>query len=850
MSKIVIIILLTLGIIQTPTKATAAKLPFSTNSTHLTIWNGSDYIPFFIKGVNLGVAIPGTYPGEMAASRDDYARWFTMIQEAGFNCIRLYTLHFPRFYEVLDSFNLAHPASPLYYMQGVWLEEEYPGYSNDLYFLSAAFRTETEENIDCVFGNRTIPARAGKAHGNYTVNTSRWCMSFLIGREVYGEEVLATNEKNPNLTSFTGKHFSIAQASPTEAWFTGMLDYAVDYMRSRYKTERPVANSSWPTLDPIKHTEEVNRTEDTASVDLSKIHIIDAPAGYFISYHAYPYYPDFVGAQTSYQAFADDYGPNSYLGYLNDLKSHYSSAPLIIGEYGVPSSWAIAHYTSSGMNHGGFDEYNQGLTNIRLLESIRSSGCGGGIQFSWIDEWFKKTWITDPIDYLPESRILYHNVAAAEQNFGLLSYEKTIQQDTLLPWNSNNDVQFMTAKVDYSFFHLDIGLKKPMALPGEMWIAIDTYSSKLGESKLPTGENIPSRSEFALHITNYSAQLYVTQAYDIFGIWHRFSEPTQLYRSIPTDGAPWNIVRVRNNSSYSEVQYIGNMKVNTSNQPAVSNDAVTLSDSIIHLRIPWFYLNSVAPNQRFVYNDNRATPQKEDTLSDGFLPSIYYKQHWYSPTKRFAWDPWVRVPETKIMERKKTSYYVMQDQLPLFNTPAIAVRDSFNFSGPSFPVTVQASDGLLKNDFDLDGTFKACLMTSYPINGSFYLRNDGSFTYNPQSGFIGYDSLTYCVFDGLSLSQSNTIVLHVGKNDNSGEITLETTEELQLLPNPATTFVSIETKDQMELISIFTADGKRLQRFTSTGMSYKLDVSKFNKGIYMVVVKTHQGLRSGRLLVQ
>jgi hypothetical protein len=27
------------------------------------------------------------------------------------------------------------------------------------------------------------------------------------------------------------------------------------------------------------------------------------PGGFFISYHAYPYYPDFVSQQTSYQIF-------------------------------------------------------------------------------------------------------------------------------------------------------------------------------------------------------------------------------------------------------------------------------------------------------------------------------------------------------------------------------------------------------------------------------------------------------------------------------------------------------------------------------------------------------------------
>jgi hypothetical protein len=42
---------------------------------------------------------------------------------------------------------------------------------------------------------------------------------------------------------------------------------------------------------------------------------------------------------------------------------------LLIAEYGVPSSWGIAHYTSSGMNHGGFDELQQGEIDLRLLRN-------------------------------------------------------------------------------------------------------------------------------------------------------------------------------------------------------------------------------------------------------------------------------------------------------------------------------------------------------------------------------------------------------------------------------------------------------------------------------------------------
>ncbi len=102
------------------------------------------------------------------------------------------------------------------------------------------------------------------------------------------------------------------------------------------------------------------------------------------------------------------------MGYLNALKQHYNKVPLIIAEFGASSAWGVAHYAQNGIHHGGADEQEQGRHNIRLLRNILTAGCGGGIQFALMDEWFKRTWITDPLDNDVERRVLWHNVTAAE----------------------------------------------------------------------------------------------------------------------------------------------------------------------------------------------------------------------------------------------------------------------------------------------------------------------------------------------------------------------------------------------------------------------------------------------------
>ena len=165
---------------------------------------------------------------------------------------------------------------------------------------------------------------------------------------------------------------------------------------------------------------------------------------------------------------------------------------------------------------------------MRILKTIQNTNCGGGIHFAWIDEWFKRTWITDPLDYDNQSRVLWHNITSAEQNYGLVSFHKTNTLQTVAQFDvAPNDISKLKAAGNETFLELELDLKQPLAVADELWIALDTYADNLGESILPNNALCPFRSEFALQITNYSAKLYVTEAYDTYGIWHKTSTPTQ-----------------------------------------------------------------------------------------------------------------------------------------------------------------------------------------------------------------------------------------------------------------------------------------------------------------------------------
>ncbi len=808
---------------------TDTAYPFTTDSVHLKIWNKSEYIPFFVKGCNLGIAVPGTFPGELAATRTQYSNWFSLIKEAGFNSIRLYTLHFPRFYEVLDSFNLANSSNPLYFFQGVWLEEELPNYNQDLYFLDSAFKKEIEDNVNCVHGNATIPQRFGKAYGSYTANVSKWNMGYIIGRETFPEEVIKTNLDHANDTVYNGIRFSV-QGKAAEVFVTKKLDYLVEFEHNNYNTQRPVSYSSWPTLDPITHPTELYRYEDTASIDLSLVDYHLAPAGCFASFHAYPYYPDFVSDDPGYQTFFDSYGPNSYLGYLTDLKNHYHNMPLIIAETGVPSSWGIAHYSTSGMHHGGANQKQQGQTMIRLLHNVKDANCAGAMDFAFIDEWFKSTWITAPLDYDINRRVFWHNVMSPEQNYGLIGFKKNNVLQNWASYPPNQAIANMKAAADYDYFNLDIALGERILNPDDIWIAFDTYRADLGESILPSGDTVQNRAEFALHINNYSAELYVTQAYDIFGIWANNSPPAQLYHSVASDGAPWQIERWKTNNAVSLLVYVGNLKVRNQYLPAASDDAVTIYDDSLKIRIPWTLLHFTDPSTMTVFNDKRATPAPEDTISDGIQVTAFYHNQKFAAPNRFTWASWNDANDA--VEYKKDSYYIVKSGLSSFNNPALPISDNY-LGVDSFPFAVAANNGLLKNDFDMDGSNFQSLLIGNAQHGNVILNFDGSFSYTANAGYVGQDYFEYCLFDGLSLSKTAFVCLDVDNSIGIKDLN-QRVVEVTIFPNPAKDILNLRCLNELSNISLFSGEGKWIKNFEQRGRELSLDVSELNNGIYFL----------------
>ncbi|MGD2067389.1 MAG: tetratricopeptide repeat protein, partial [Gemmatimonadota bacterium] len=401
------------------------------------------WAPFFVKGVNLGAALPGRHPSQFPDSAT-YARWLGQMGEMEANVVRTYTIHPPHFYQALQDYNARHPDHPLWLVHGVWTElPEDDDYLGEAF--EGRFFTEMHRVVDLLHGRADVLPRPGHASGHYTADVSDRVLAYVIGREWEPFSVLAFDSLHPDLRGWDGRYVRVAGGNAMDAWLGKAVEEIVAYETETYREQRPVAYTNWPTLDPLRHPSETTVDEEVAMREALGETVDQRPreydndvigldpslaeptgsfrAGLFASYHAYPYYPDFMILQDEYRRAASPFGPSSYFGYLRDLKAHHDDMPLLVAEYGVPASLGVAHLQPQGWHHGGLTEEAMARVDQRLTLELAAANTAGGIVFAWIDEWFKKNWLVIDFELPPDRNRLWYNRLDAEQHYGMLAME-------------------------------------------------------------------------------------------------------------------------------------------------------------------------------------------------------------------------------------------------------------------------------------------------------------------------------------------------------------------------------------------------------------------------------------------
>ncbi|MDR7001757.1 hypothetical protein [Neobacillus niacini] len=684
-----------------------------TGDSYIQIKRNGKWTNYLIKGVNMGIGKPGHFPGETAITKEEYLRWFKEIGAMNANAIRVYTLHPPAFYEAFYEYNQM-AKKPLFLFHGTWVNEENLLRTQDAFAKVNVddAKTEIRNMIDIIHGRAKLAVRPGHASGTYSYDISKYVLGIIVGTEWDPAMVANTNSRHRNLNQFTGNYVKTAWASPFEIWLAGLMDYAAEYEANQYHWQHSISFTNWVTTDLLKHPAEPLENEDLVSVNPNHIQAGNRfHAGLFASYHIYPYYPDFLSYEKKYLNYVDKRGKkNNYAGYLHDLLAAHHM-PVLVAEFGVPSSRGLTHKNAYGMNQGFHSEQEQGKINQRLFQSIVGEGYAGGLVFSWQDEWFKRTWNTMDLDN-PDRRPFWDNQQTNEQHFGLLSFEPgnwetaiTVDggqkdwdmagiKNTYKTNNAKLPIKEVRFTSDSGYLYYFLSFNKPVNFESDnTYLLFDTIDHQ-GQTKINTGTNkvnLDFGADFFVKLAGpKNSRMMVDSYYDPF--YFLYANQLKIIKQVPyarqKDNGVFYPIRLALNKEQiipSTKQRIpfqgyetGVLKFGDANP--LSRDFNSLTDvsisknkMVLEGRIPWQLLNIKDPSLKEAMGDiwksgltgsvklegirTAIVMMENDTVVQTFPKTVNGRLQ-QADANLYTWKEW---EQPAYYERLKKSYNMMKN---------------------------------------------------------------------------------------------------------------------------------------------------------------------------------------------
>lgn len=655
----------------------------------------------FMRGVNIGATEPGLFPGDLTISYDTYFRWFGYISQMNANCVRIYTLMPPQFYQALKDYN-DKAKNKVYLYQGIWVNEEDIESLSDAYAenekILKEFQTDAINLVDVIHGKGKVAETPGKAHGTYTADVSKYLVGWIIGIEWDPNFVMNTDNQNLDKKDFDGEYLYTQTASPFEAFLCRVGNEMIKHETTEYKFQTPLAFTNWITTDPLTHPNEPHEDEDKATVNTENVKFRNFGPGMFASYHIYPYYPDSLNYQKDYLQYVDENGNvNTYLAYLEDLKLAHT-IPIIVAEFGIPTSRGLGHKSVMGYDQGKVDEADQGKMLIHMFQCIEDTKYAGGIVFTWQDEWFKRTWNNVMYD-IADRRPYWSNIQTTEQCFGLMAFDpgkgksscyidgNTSEWDSATPLVSNNEGK-LYVKSDERYLYLMVDSESYDFENDTLMIPIDTIENQGNNTAKDYNAEFDNAADFLIYINGKdNSHIYVDRYYDAFNYYFLNSKklsdiPEEKNANVKNSGN-FDIMRlcygynltvkgtgenVKDKAYETGKLLFGNGNPDSDNYRSLSD--FYYKNGKLEIRIPWQLLNIMDPSGKQQISDFWQTqvisPQSFSNFNIGFgykkkastdkikiaLNGKYDYKAWNAPT----WH-----------ERLKPAYYELKEYLSNFS---------------------------------------------------------------------------------------------------------------------------------------------------------------------------------------
>lgn len=677
---------------------TGISCRFKAEGDYFYIYESGDWKQMFMRGVNIGATEPGLFPGDLTISYDTYYRWFGYISEMNCNCIRIYTLMPPQFYQALGDFN-KKAKNKLYLYQGIWVNEEDIERLSDTYAENEKilndFMTDAVNLVNVIHGKAKIAETAGEAYGTYNTDVSPWLVGWIIGIEWDPNFVINTNNQHPDKKDYDGEYLYTQTASPFEAFLCRVGDALIKHEAKTYKFQVPLAFSNWITTDPLTHPNEPHFDEDKTTVNTENVKCRNFGPGMFASYHIYPYYPDSLNYQEDYLEYTDDSGKvNTYEAYLEDLKLAHT-VPIIVAEFGIPTSRGMGHESVMGYNQGMVDETAQGAMLIDMLGSIENAKYAGGIVFTWQDEWFKRTWNNVMFD-IADRRPYWSNIQTTEQCFGLLAFDPGKESmaayvdGDVSEWKNTQPTVtteqgklYIKSDERYLYIMLDAGnydFEKDTLL-----IPINTIADQGNLKAAQYNAEFDTAADFLIYINGKdNSHIYVDRYYDAFNYYFLESKKLSDIKAEENAGVKnsgmfdimrlcygYNLTVKGTNQVVPDKAYeTGKLRYGNGNPKAQEYKSLSdfyFKNGKLEIRIPWQLLNVMDPSGKQQISDFRKTqvisPQAYQSFDFGFAYRTGTESLKITLGGSYEYNGW-NIPTWH--ERLKPAYYELQNYFKKF----------------------------------------------------------------------------------------------------------------------------------------------------------------------------------------
>jgi len=672
-----------------------------TDENSIYIQTDSGWEAVEIKGVNLGSGVPGKFSTDFAIDKETYMRWFGQMKDMGANTVRIYTIQSDDFYEAFYEFNNNNP-DPLWLIQGVWVSDyvqnsRLDAYSEEYY---EEFINHCKMAVDVIHGRRNISfgkiESAGS--GKYRRDISPWVIGYILGVEWDDITVEYTNDvyrDDESKNSYKGMYmYTSDKASPFEAMLASVGDQIISYESEKYGHQRLVAFSNWVTTDPFDYPDNVKTLfQKTAKVDVENILTTDDfMAGQFASYHVYPYYPDYLRHVEDWSGFetgtkeeytADDGSVNTYKAYLIMLNRHHTRYPVVISEFGVPSSRGITQIDkNTGRDQGFNSEKEQGEILARCYADIKDAGSAGSCVFTWQDEWFKRTWNTMYAVNLDRTAY-WSDYQTNEQYFGLLSFDPGDEESVcyvdgdISEWSDGDAIgDNISVKYDEKFIYFMVEKKGFDLDTDKLYIPVDVTPNSGSTHCDNYNLDFDREADFVIAIdgkenssivvqeryevlkSTYSEQVYKINAYDADNIPEKDSS-----KFVDID----NILMIENenlmfiNSDTAETFNTGKMVYG--NADPESKDFNSLADfcvkgDFIEIKLPWQIFNFSDPSRMRIHDDYYEHHDIREMAIKEIYAGVSGEKNEMIEMYEVPLKGWGK--DVTYHERLKSSYYTMQ----------------------------------------------------------------------------------------------------------------------------------------------------------------------------------------------